>query len=104
MSPSAAIVGAGAIGAWIADALDCAGWTVSILARDATLAALRAGGLRVERSGVARHSRPRAGSAAELGVHDYVFLTVKAHVLEPFDRANHRDRQRHQRHSVVVLP
>jgi 2-dehydropantoate 2-reductase len=81
MSPSAAIVGAGAIGAWIADALDCAGWTVSIVARDPTLATLRAAGLRVERSGVARHSRPRTGSAAELGVHDYVFLTVKAHVL-----------------------
>jgi 2-dehydropantoate 2-reductase len=81
MSPSAVIVGAGAIGAWIADALDCAGWTVSMLARDPTLATLRAAGLRVERSGMTRHSRPRAGSAAELGVHDYVFLTVKAHVL-----------------------
>src|SRR5450631_2683251 len=81
MSPSAAIVGAGAIGAWIADALDGAGWTVSILARAPTLAKLRTDGLRVERSGVTRYSRPRAGSAAELGVHDYVFLTVKAHVL-----------------------
>ncbi|HME39193.1 MAG TPA: 2-dehydropantoate 2-reductase [Steroidobacteraceae bacterium] len=81
MSPSAAIVGAGAIGAWIADALDRAGWTVAMLARGATLDALRSGGLHVERGGETRRSRPRAGSAAELGVHDYVFLTVKAQAL-----------------------
>jgi 2-dehydropantoate 2-reductase len=81
MNPSVAVVGAGAIGAWIADALDRAGWAVSMLARGSTLATLRAGGLRVERGGETRHSRPRAGSAAELGVHDYVFLTVKAQVL-----------------------
>ena len=81
MSPRVAVVGAGAIGAWIADALDGAGWPVSMLAREPTLTSLRASGLRVECGGVARQSRPRAGSAAELGVHDYVFLTVKAQVL-----------------------
>lgn len=81
MSPSAAVVGAGSIGGWIADALDRAGWTVSLLARGATLAALRTDGLRVERGGELRHSRPRCGTPAELGVHDYVFLTVKAQVL-----------------------
>ncbi len=81
MNPSVAIVGAGAIGAWVGDALDRAGWAVSMLARGATLAALRADGLRVESSGESRHSRPRAGSSSELGVHDYVFLTVKAQVL-----------------------
>src|ERR1700737_4439071 len=81
MSPSVAVVGAGAIGAWIGDALDRAGWAVSMLARGPTLAALRSGGLIVERGGETRHSRPRAGSPPELGVHDYVFLTVKAQVL-----------------------
>jgi 2-dehydropantoate 2-reductase len=81
MSPSAAIVGAGAIGAWIGDALDRAGWAVSMLARGPTLAALRSGGLIVERDGETRHSRPRAGSPPELGIHDYVFLTVKAQIL-----------------------
>src|SRR5260370_9905470 len=81
MSPSVAIVGAGAIGAWIGDALDRAGWAVSMLARGPTLAALRSGGLSVDRGGEIRQSRPRAGSASELGVHDYVFLTVKAQVL-----------------------
>jgi 2-dehydropantoate 2-reductase len=81
LSPSVAVVGAGAIGAWVADALDRAGWRVSLLARGPTLAALLAGGLRVEREGQTRRSRPRAGSAAELGVHDYVFLSVKAQIL-----------------------
>jgi 2-dehydropantoate 2-reductase len=81
MSPSAAIVGAGAIGGWIADALDRAGWAVSVLARGSTLAALRAEGLRVQCNGAVRHSRPRAGSSDELGIHDFVFLTVKAQVL-----------------------
>ena len=76
MNPSAAIVGAGAIGAWIGDALDRAGWAVSMLARGPTLAALRSGGLIVERDGEGRHSRPRAGSPPDLGIHDYVFLTV----------------------------
>src|SRR5271166_4236586 len=78
---SAAIVGAGAIGAWLADALDRAGWRVSMLARGATLDALRAGGLQVERDGAVRRCHPAAGSAAELGPQDYVFLAVKAHGL-----------------------
>jgi 2-dehydropantoate 2-reductase len=81
MNPSVAVVGAGAIGAWIADALDQAGWSVSMLARGATLTALLRDGLRVECAGESRMSRPRAGSSAELGVQDYVFLTVKAQVL-----------------------
>jgi 2-dehydropantoate 2-reductase len=56
-----------------------------MVARGATLEVLRTAGLRVAQ-GVAhgsetRISRPRAGSPAELGVHDYVFLTVKAQVL-----------------------
>ena len=81
MNPSIAVVGAGAIGAWIGDALDRAGWSVSMLARGPTLAALRSGGLTVDRGGETRCSRPQVGSAAELGIHDYVFLTVKAQVL-----------------------
>jgi len=81
MTASVAIVGAGAIGAWIGDALDRAGWAVSMVARGATLAALREAGLRVQRGGEIRCSHPRAGSAGELGVHDYVILTVKAQIL-----------------------
>jgi len=81
MTPSIAIVGAGAIGSWLADALDRAGWRVSMMARGATLEVLRAGGLRVAQGGETRVSRPRAGGAQELGVHDFVALTVKAQRL-----------------------
>ena len=81
MVSSVAIVGAGAIGAWIGDAFDRAGWNVSMLARGATLGTLHASGLRVAQGDETRASRPRAGSAAELGVHDYVFLSVKAQRL-----------------------
>jgi 2-dehydropantoate 2-reductase len=81
MTPSIAIVGAGAIGSWLADAVDRAGWRVSLVARGATLENLRAGGLRVARGGESRVSRPRAGSAQELGVQDFVALTVKAQYL-----------------------
>jgi len=52
-----------------------------MLARGATLEALRASGLRVANGDEIRASRPRAGSAAELGMHDYVFLSVKAQRL-----------------------
>jgi 2-dehydropantoate 2-reductase len=81
MSSTVAIVGAGAIGAWLADAFDRASWPVSMLARGATLAALRSDGLRVSSAGNTRHCRPQAGTAVELGVHDFVFLTVKAQIL-----------------------
>jgi 2-dehydropantoate 2-reductase len=76
-----AIVGAGAIGAWLADALDRAGWEVALVARGETLAALQADGLCVEQGGVSRRSRPRAGAPAQLGIQDVVFLTVKAQIL-----------------------
>jgi 2-dehydropantoate 2-reductase len=52
-----------------------------MLARGATLAALRTSGLRVAQGAETRGSRPQAGTAAELGVHDYVILTVKAQLL-----------------------
>src|SRR5882757_4136779 len=81
MTCSVAIVGAGAIGAWFGDAFDRAGWRVSLVARGATLQALRQSGLRVEHGGSVRTSRPRAGSSAELGVHDFIVLTVKAQLL-----------------------
>jgi len=78
---SAVIVGAGAIGAWLGDALDRAGWRVSMVARGATLTALRNDGLRVTHRGVTRVSHPHAGSPGELGAHDFVFLTLKAQLL-----------------------
>jgi len=77
----AAIVGAGAIGGWLADALDRAGWRMSLVARGETLRALRADGLRVERADGMRVSHPQAGSPVDCGEQDYVFLAVKAHQL-----------------------
>jgi 2-dehydropantoate 2-reductase len=76
-----AIVGAGAIGAWIADALAGANHPIAVAARGATLEALRTRGLRVQGVSGVRLSHPRAGSPAELGVHDFVILCVKAHHL-----------------------
>ncbi|HEX3912552.1 MAG TPA: 2-dehydropantoate 2-reductase [Steroidobacteraceae bacterium] len=81
MNPSVVIVGAGAIGAWIGDALDRAGWSVSMVARGATLEALHTAGLRVARDGATRTSWPQAGTAAQIGARDYVVLAVKAQFL-----------------------
>jgi 2-dehydropantoate 2-reductase len=81
MASSVAIVGAGAIGAWLADALDRAGWRVSMVARGPALEAVRASGLSVSNGSDTRISRPASGSPAELGVHDYVLLAVKAQAL-----------------------
>ena len=74
------IVGAGAIGGYVAARLALAGTAdVSVLARGATLAALRADGLRVESSGDASTVVVRAAdSAAVLGPQDVVVLAVKA--------------------------
>ena len=81
MNSSVAIVGAGAIGAWLADAFDRAGWRVSLVARGATLNVILSSGLCVTQGGEVRISRPSAGSPGELGVHDYVVLCVKAQHL-----------------------
>jgi len=73
------VVGAGAIGGFIASGLVAAGAPVSMLARGATLAALRARGLRIESDGGAVTVAVRASDdAADLGQHDVVVLAVKA--------------------------
>jgi 2-dehydropantoate 2-reductase len=73
------IVGAGAIGGWVAGALCERGGIVSVFARGATRDALRAQGLRVQLAGGERKSRLAAVSddAAELGPQDLVILAVK---------------------------
>ena len=77
------IYGAGAIGGWLGAGLVGAGHTVSVVARGATLAALRAHGLRLrEGSGADERERAFTVSAtdqpAELGVQDLVIVSVKA--------------------------
>ena len=73
------VVGAGAIGGFIAASLASAGTPTSVLARGATLAALRARGLRVESAdGTVTAAVRVSDDAAELGPQDVVVLAVKA--------------------------
>lgn len=73
------IYGAGAIGGWIGAKLAAAGCDLSVVARGATLEALRAQGLRL-REGEAEsvHSVHASDEPAVLGVQDLVVLAVKA--------------------------
>lgn len=79
---SIAIVGAGAIGGWIAARLAIAGNVVSILARGATLEALCSEGLRLSEAGQTRIAPINAaGDGAALGPQDLVVIAVKAPML-----------------------
>lgn len=77
-----AVVGAGAIGGWLAARLALTGHDVGVLARGATFERIRARGIELHtgsRSEVARVQA--AASADELGPCDVVLLTVKAPAL-----------------------
>lgn len=77
-----AIVGAGAIGGWLGVHLARRGHDVAVLARGATLAALRADGWRLMAGDETRCAQVRASEeAAELGRQDVVFVTVKGPAL-----------------------
>lgn len=81
-SPKIAVVGAGAIGGWVAAKLAIAGEQVSVLARGDTLSLVRAEGLRLDEQGeefVA--SVEAADSAHRLGQQDVVLIAVKAPAL-----------------------
>ena len=72
------IIGAGAIGGWVAGRLAIAGHDVSVIARGATATALGDGIVIVER-GVERTARPRIETDAEvIGAQDIVIVAVKA--------------------------
>jgi 2-dehydropantoate 2-reductase len=76
------VVGAGAIGGYVASQVVAVAET-SVLARGATLAALRADGLRVEDTSETVTVPVRAAaSAAELGEQDVVVLAVKAQAAQ----------------------
>jgi 2-dehydropantoate 2-reductase len=73
------VIGAGAIGGFIAASLASGGTDTSVLARGATLAAIRTRGLRVESADAAITAKVTAsGDPAELGAQDAVILAVKA--------------------------
>lgn len=76
--------GAGAIGGFLAARLEMAGTPVSVVARGPHLAAMQADGLVLDSGGERTTTRPRAVSdPAAIGPQDYLFLTLKAHSLEP---------------------
>ena len=77
-----AIVGAGAIGGWVAAKLALAGEPVGMLARGDTLEALRSGGLRLTEGDAPRSAEVRASDdPAELGPQDVLVIAVKAPAL-----------------------
>ena len=76
------IFGAGAIGGYLGARLAAAGADVTFIARGPHLAAMQANGVRLISGEGEILARPRCvGSAAEAGVQDYVFVTLKAHSL-----------------------
>ncbi|HWK46206.1 MAG TPA: 2-dehydropantoate 2-reductase [Stellaceae bacterium] len=81
-APTVCIYGAGAIGGMIGVLLARAGVPVSVVARGATLAALRTRGLRLITDGETLQADVRAvADPAELGPQDYVIVAVKAPAL-----------------------
>ena len=78
------VVGAGAIGGWVAAKLALGGQEVSVLARGDTLQLLRAEGLRLEEHGEEFVAPVTAsGDCASLGEQDILFVAVKAPALPP---------------------
>ena len=77
-----AIVGAGAVGAYLAALMTRAGEDVTLIARGATLAAIAEHGVRVESTEGGFEARPVVvESYAAPGPVDVIFLAVKAHSL-----------------------
>lgn len=79
------IFGAGAIGGYMAVKLVQAGVDVSIVARGPHLAAMQAKGLTLIEEGADPVTVPvrASANAADLGVQDYVIVTLKAHSVPP---------------------
>ena len=77
--PRVAVVGAGAIGGWIAARLALAGQAVTLIARDPTLQAVRRDGLRLTQGGAeARVEVASSDDPAEIGPQDLLLIAVKA--------------------------
>ncbi len=79
------IVGAGAIGGYLAVVLSTSGHTVTVIARGAHLAAIQDRGLTlVFQDGTARTTRVSAtANLREIGKQDLVILALKAHQIPP---------------------
>lgn len=78
--PRTLVVGAGAIGAWVAGGLAEEGWPVTLVARGATLDALRAGPLRITDAGRERAVHVDAvAHPGEAPAPDLVVVAVKSY-------------------------
>jgi 2-dehydropantoate 2-reductase len=76
------VFGAGAIGGFVGAQLKRAGVDVSLVARGAHLAAMRANGVRLQIDGEEHVARPVCTDLpSELGVQDYVIITLKAQAI-----------------------
>jgi len=76
------IYGAGAIGGYLGVQLARAGVDVSLVARGAHLAAMKANGLKLLIGDEARVVHPRCtDNPAELGVQDFIIICLKAHSI-----------------------
>ncbi|HEY2032799.1 MAG TPA: 2-dehydropantoate 2-reductase [Rhizomicrobium sp.] len=76
------VIGAGAIGGWMAGLLAEAGNDVSLFARGETLEALKADGLKIRRKGKEQVYRLTASNdQAELGAQDAVIIAVKGQAV-----------------------
>jgi 2-dehydropantoate 2-reductase len=76
------IVGAGAIGGWVAARLALAGNPVTIIARGETLRRIQTGGLHLSENGAVQQLLIQAGDdPASLGRQDVVLIAVKAPAL-----------------------
>jgi 2-dehydropantoate 2-reductase len=79
------VYGAGAVGGHIAAKLAARGHDVSVVARGAHLEAIRDRGIRLQHGAEVIGGRVRAtDSARELGLQDFVFVTLKANALGAF--------------------
>ena len=77
------VFGAGAIGGFLGAKLAHSGATVSLVARGANLAAIRADGLKLRADGRETVVRlPATDDPAELGPQDYVIVTLKANQID----------------------
>ena len=79
------VVGAGAIGGYMAVHLSLAGHEVSVVARGSHLAAIKANGLKLLENGetLIADSLISTNSISDLGKQDVVLLALKAHQIEP---------------------
>jgi 2-dehydropantoate 2-reductase len=78
------IVGAGAIGGLLGARLAASGHEVSLVARGAHLAAIRAAGLAIkDGAGVQRYALPASEEPAQFGPQDVVVVALKAYSIGP---------------------